>query len=737
MAESAVVAETFGEAAKAYAERGWRVLPLHSPDPDHPSGCSCRRDGCASPAKHPRTRHGKDDATTDLKQIRKWWWMWPEANVGIATTDGLAVLDVDPRHGGADSLRELEEAHEELVTLTVRTGGSGLHLYLKGDLPARNGFRPGLDLKAEGGYVVAPPSVHASGRRYAWLTPGEEPRAAPDWLRELLEPRPTSNGSAPPAGGGLPDDVHGLLAAIPSSVDREEWIRVGMALHHADPDRGLSLWDTWSAGCEEKYPGAAEILRQWQSFEEDRPEVVTIGTLRHLAQARGYDPPPRDPPRRNGTRPQTEQAGDDELDCVELEDFYAYLPEHRYIFVPSRDLWPASSVNARLERTQDEDTEKVVKASTYLDRHRAVEQMTWAPGEGLIVEDRLVSHGGWLDVPGCRVFNLYRSPQVAPGDPEKATPWLEHLRRVWPTSAGHLVAYFAHRVQRPGEKINHALVLGGLQGIGKDTALEPVKHAVGPWNFVEVAPSHLLGRFNGFVKSVVLRVSEARDLGDVDRYSFYEHLKAYTASPPDVLRCDEKNVREYSVLNVCSVVITTNHKTDGFYLPADDRRHFVAWSELTKNDFDDAYWRELWSWYEGGGLEHVAAYLTNFDLSDFDPKRPPPKTDAFWDIVDANRAPEDAELADALDRLMNPAAVTLDELTNAAEDTFVAWLNDRKNRRQIPHRMESAGYVPVRNDSAKSGLWVVGGKRQVVYGRRELSVRDRIRAVTTLVEASR
>src|SRR5262249_32973495 len=151
--------------------------------------------------------------------------------------------------------------------------------------------------------------------------------------------------------------------------------------------------------------------------------------------------------------------------------------------------------------------------------------------------------------------------------------------------AHHIIKWLAHRVQRPQEKINHALVLGGTQGIGKDTLLEPVKRAVGPWNFKEVSPQQLLGRFNGFLQSVILRVSEARDLGEVNRFSFYDHLKAYTAAPPDVLRVDEKNLREHYVLNCCGIIITTNHKTDGIFLPPDDRRHFVAWSELTKDDF--------------------------------------------------------------------------------------------------------------------------------------------------------
>src|ERR1035437_3390116 len=144
-------------------------------------------------------------------------------------------------------------------------------------------------------------------------------------------------------------------------------------------------------------------------------------------------------------------------------------------------------------------------------------------------------------------------------------------------------------------------------------------------------------------------------------------MKSYTAAPPDVLRVDEKNLREHSVLNCCGVIITTNHKADGIFLPAEDRRHFVAWSDLTKEDFTHGYWNLLWRWYEHGGNRHVAAYLAKLDISAFDPKAPPPKTAAFWDIVDANRAPEDAELADVIDLIGQPAATTILRIADAAD----------------------------------------------------------------------
>ncbi len=436
---------------------------------------------------------------------------------------------------------------------------------------------------------------------------------------------------------------------------------------------------------------------------------------------------------------------------VTVQDFYAYMPAHEYIFVPTRELWPAASVKARCEALRGSGGGVMTKpvprkgkggkvtfeevplpVTEWLDEHCPVDMMTWAPGEPMLIADRLVAGGGWIERPGCNAFNLYRPPQLKAGDASAATPWLEHLRRVFPDDAAHITSWLAHRVQRPGEKVNHALVLMGAQGIGKDSILEPVKYAVGPWNFNEVTPTAMLGRFNGFVKSVILRVNEARDLGELDRYSFYDHMKMYTAAPPDVIRCDEKNLREHAVLNVCGVLITSNHK-DGIYLPADDRRHYVAWSTLTKEDFTPEYWRKLWGWYAAGGTAHVAAYLAGANLSGFDSKAPPPKTRAFGDVVDSNRAPEDAELADVLDALGTPAAVTLGMLIDyATSDDFRDWLKERRNRRQIPHRMEVAGYVPVRNAGATDGHWKIDGRRQSVYARKELSPRDQLAAVTSL-----
>jgi hypothetical protein len=431
---------------------------------------------------------------------------------------------------------------------------------------------------------------------------------------------------------------------------------------------------------------------------------------------------------------------------VTLDDFVAYMPTHVYIFTPCREIWTAASVNARLPRIPVLTKAGLPKRSaagkpvsmtpaTWLDHNRPVEQMTWAPGYPMLIRDRLVVDGGWIERPEVTCFNHYRPPRLQLGDASKAQRWVDHVHKIYPADANHIVAWLAHRVQRPQQKINHALVLGGAQGIGKDTLLEPVRHAVGPWNFREIIPSALLGRFNAWAKAVILRVNEAHDLGDaerINRFSFYDRIKYYTVAPPETLRVDEKHLREYYVFNVLGAVITTNHKTDGIYLPADDRRHYVAWSDFTKEAFTPEYWEDIWAWYHRGGLEHVAAYLAEHDISGFDPKAAPPQTPAFWEIVSVNYAPEDAELADVIDALGNPEVLTVKHLIANASGAIGEWLTERKSRRALPHRLERCGYVSIRNPDATDGLWRIQQTRQVIYGRAELSKERRIAAARRL-----
>jgi len=225
-------------AALRYAELGWPTFPVHTPTGDAARPCSCKRGACprlgkhpchkntcrdmgghpchqsvcASAGKHPRTRNGAHDASTDEAKIRRWWDIWPEANIGVATGKdaGFFALDVDPRKGGAEALASLKAKYGKLPeTRTADTGGGGIHyLFRYPDFPVKNStgeLGAGLDVKGEGGAIVVAPSLHLSGKRYRWRNSAAV-ADAPEWFLRLLREaqRPRANGSHS-VGGAIPE----------------------------------------------------------------------------------------------------------------------------------------------------------------------------------------------------------------------------------------------------------------------------------------------------------------------------------------------------------------------------------------------------------------------------------------------------------------------------------------------------------------------------------------------------
>lgn len=179
-------------AALSYAARGWAVIPLHWPLAR--GGCSCGEPACPSPGKHPMLPRWEWHATNDSATLRSWWAQAPEANVGIACgVSGLVVLDIDGVEGLA-SLHKLQRDYEDLPkTLRFRTGSGGLHLVFADhtySVPTRGHLLPKLDVRADGGQIVAPPSLHRSGRRYEVLPGPSEPALLPSWLARLIRKSP-------------------------------------------------------------------------------------------------------------------------------------------------------------------------------------------------------------------------------------------------------------------------------------------------------------------------------------------------------------------------------------------------------------------------------------------------------------------------------------------------------------------------------------------------------------------
>lgn len=213
--------------ALSYAKRGYPVFPLHQALGG--MSCSCQSQ-CGNPGKHPRTRRGLKDATTDTAQINAWWTETPDAPIGIVCGDAqdLLVVDIDPRNGGNETWERLQQEHGPIATVRVKTGGGGEHLYLRAPkVPVKsrgNALGPGVDISSNGHYIVAPPSLHASGERYEFLPEAGladiTPAECPDWIVDLAN-RPKPKGKPGPKAQA-PADTRGWLA-----VAFEAWGKLG------------------------------------------------------------------------------------------------------------------------------------------------------------------------------------------------------------------------------------------------------------------------------------------------------------------------------------------------------------------------------------------------------------------------------------------------------------------------------------------------------------------------------
>ncbi len=241
--------------ATAYIDRGWRVFPLHNIK--HPDGtCTCGVNSCRRKGEHPIRPAGVAGATTRLRDVLEWWEDDPTANIGIATGAGLLVIAVAPE-------RELASIPISPLPQSglVNTGNGGWHLYFTYKkvllIESRKDFLgPGIDLIAEGGHVVAPPSLSPAGGRYTWTLPQNiAPRAFPPKLLALLKPRL----------GWKRSDYQGVLALMAS--------------------RGYPLTPTEIAqGLHKDYSGTLKLLRSMR--EDQQIYLVSRGLYAPLDSTR-------------------------------------------------------------------------------------------------------------------------------------------------------------------------------------------------------------------------------------------------------------------------------------------------------------------------------------------------------------------------------------------------------------------------------------------------------------------
>lgn len=302
-----------------YAGFGWRVFPVYEAIDLGEQGwvCACSEGAnCGRPGKHPRTRDGVNEATTDRVTIEGWWTRYPNASIGVATgrPSNILVVDADASEGkpGVVNLTALSAANGGIpATPIVNTGGGGMHLFFvwTDRLPTgQDVVAKAIDVRSDGGYAILPPSRHASGTQYEWRNNRMEAITVPDWLLNARGGGMVSEESAQRRGrkrvqpGFKLEKLESMLGALDPD-NRDLWLQTGVIMGRLYLGTGLeqdawSVYETWAARSPKfDEDRAGNVARMREMFYERATEAprtggrpLSVGTIIAAAKAAGWSP---------------------------------------------------------------------------------------------------------------------------------------------------------------------------------------------------------------------------------------------------------------------------------------------------------------------------------------------------------------------------------------------------------------------------------------------------------------
>jgi hypothetical protein len=336
------------------------------------------------------------------------------------------------------------------------------------------------------------------------------------------------------------------------------------------------------------------------------------------------------------------------IDKADWWDKWAYIQDDdAYFNMDDRRAMTRSTFNATYRHVGclSIHNGRKIEASVSYDENRqakgakSLSGITYAAGSSVLVtREGLVYGNRWRD----------QRPLPVPGD---VSPWLRHVERMIPDAVErrHFLSVLAHKVQFPSIKINHAILLGGNHGSGKDTLMAPFFWSIGgdtKSNCSLVKNDELTSQWGYALECEVMEIAELRQAQATDRRAIENTLKPLIAAPPELLPVNRKGLHPYLALNRILVVAFTNER-GAISLPSEDRRWFVLWCDADKLPEADA--TALWTWYtRQNGFGAVAHYLATFDVSAWSPTAPPPMTEAKMILIDAAMSPAEAALVSAI-----------------------------------------------------------------------------------------
>lgn len=420
------------------------------------------------------------------------------------------------------------------------------------------------------------------------------------------------------------------IEATPNDFpERDDYIRFGCAIKAAfadDEGLGLALFQDWAAKWEDGENDPETVERDWGRMHP--PFELGANWLLEQARDRGFSDADAD------FDDVSEAAGGE---VVPFWDHYVYVePLERFVDMSpgsDRDMLSRTQFAVRYANVGKGISSKENAASTWLEnmnKRTVVKAATYRPGDG-----RIVTESGKPAVNLWAPGPLHSGEWTGSADEYDVEPWLSLVKHLIPDERerNHLLDWMAFIIQNPGVKQNWHPLIGGDQGLGKDTILRPLVEGLGK-NAVVVGADDINSPWTDWQANATLVL--VGEMNSFVRKEISDKMKPLLASPPETLRINVKNVPQYFVPNIVNCVMFTNHEA-AMSVSRSDRRVFVLWSEAEK--WTDTQFTQLHKWLDNDGCRLACNWLKARDLSAHNAKGRAPDTQAKANMADASMTP--------------------------------------------------------------------------------------------------